>query len=187
MGWARPARRAPKRLAFLGRLRSAAVAGRAWLILQWIDQGSPSSRLLRNLRPATGQASSGHRGKPDWPGPEQLSRLGAANQYCHAIRWSDFFAEHRIGFQLRWATDQGLADANCDATWPDRPGRWTTAGRETNVDVALHGDLWSGNYLCDAEGEPVLIDPAVYYGNREAEFGMLTAVRCLPGTFLRGL
>ena len=36
----------------------------------------------------------------------------------------------------------------------------------------IHGDLWSGNYLCDEQSRPVIIDPAVYYGNREAEFAM---------------
>ena len=36
----------------------------------------------------------------------------------------------------------------------------------------LHGDLWSGNYICDLKGHPVLIDPAVYYGNREADLSM---------------
>jgi len=33
----------------------------------------------------------------------------------------------------------------------------------------LHGDLWSGNFMVGNEGEPVLIDPAVYYGHREIE------------------
>ncbi len=41
----------------------------------------------------------------------------------------------------------------------------------------LHGDLWSGNLLCDAAGVPVLVDPAAYFGHREAEFGM-TALFC---------
>jgi protein-ribulosamine 3-kinase len=36
----------------------------------------------------------------------------------------------------------------------------------------LHGDLWSGNYLADENGNPVLIDPAVYYGNREMDIAM---------------
>ncbi len=36
----------------------------------------------------------------------------------------------------------------------------------------LHGDLWGGNFLVDDEGGPVLIDPAVYYGHREAELAM---------------
>ena len=33
----------------------------------------------------------------------------------------------------------------------------------------LHGDLWSGNLMTDDKGQPALIDPAVYYGNREVE------------------
>lgn len=33
----------------------------------------------------------------------------------------------------------------------------------------LHGDLWSGNVICDSEGQPCLIDPAIYYGHREMD------------------
>ncbi|XP_024312321.1 protein-ribulosamine 3-kinase, chloroplastic isoform X5 [Brachypodium distachyon] len=36
----------------------------------------------------------------------------------------------------------------------------------------LHGDLWSGNISSDANGDPVILDPACYYGHNEAEFGM---------------
>jgi len=36
----------------------------------------------------------------------------------------------------------------------------------------LHGDLWSGNISSDKNGEPVILDPACYYGHSEAEFGM---------------
>ena len=37
----------------------------------------------------------------------------------------------------------------------------------------IHGDLWGGNYLCSSEGSPVLIDPAIYYGHREMDIGMM--------------
>ena len=36
----------------------------------------------------------------------------------------------------------------------------------------LHGDLWSGNVAADEHGDPVLFDPAVYYGDREADIAM---------------
>jgi fructosamine-3-kinase len=39
--------------------------------------------------------------------------------------------------------------------------------------VLLHGDLWSGNATADQKGNPVIFDPASYYGQREAEFGMM--------------
>lgn len=36
----------------------------------------------------------------------------------------------------------------------------------------LHGDLWSGNFIPDESGNACLIDPAVYYGHREADLAM---------------
>lgn len=47
----------------------------------------------------------------------------------------------------------------------------------------LHGDLWSGNYLESADHEPVLIDPAVYYGHREAEFSIMKLFGGFPAIF----
>jgi protein-ribulosamine 3-kinase len=38
----------------------------------------------------------------------------------------------------------------------------------------LHGDLWSGNIFSDSNKQPVIFDPAVYYGNREAELAFTT-------------
>ncbi|MDX1519041.1 MAG: fructosamine kinase family protein, partial [Gammaproteobacteria bacterium] len=39
--------------------------------------------------------------------------------------------------------------------------------------VLLHGDLWSGNAASDSDGNPVIFDPASYFGHREAEIGMM--------------
>jgi len=36
----------------------------------------------------------------------------------------------------------------------------------------LHGDLWSGNYAFDDKGQGVIFDPALYYGDREADLAM---------------
>ena len=36
----------------------------------------------------------------------------------------------------------------------------------------LHGDLWSGNYMVGKNGNPAIVDPAVYYGFREADIAM---------------
>jgi len=36
----------------------------------------------------------------------------------------------------------------------------------------LHGDLWQGNYLISSNGEPYLIDPAVFYGHCEVDIAM---------------
>jgi len=84
--------------------------------------------------------------------------------------WTTFYWTHRLEPQTRLAVDAGfdfVADMNALATrLPE-----LLAGSEEPPRL-LHGDLWSGNFLCDEQGAPVLIDPAVYYGHREADLGM---------------
>src|SRR2546426_11544198 len=46
--------------------------------------------------------------------------------------------------------------------------------------VLLHGDLWSGNYLVSS-GKPYVIDPAVYYGEREMELAFMELFSGFPG------
>ena len=36
----------------------------------------------------------------------------------------------------------------------------------------LHGDLWAGNKAFTADGQPVIFDPASYYGDRETDIAM---------------
>ena len=51
-----------------------------------------------------------------------------------------------------------------------RLGEWID---DTQVQPALlHGDLWGGNVIVGPGGAPALIDPAVYYGDREADLAM---------------
>ena len=47
----------------------------------------------------------------------------------------------------------------------------------------LHGDLWSGNFLVGGDGHAVVIDPAVYYGSREAELAMPLLFGGFPAEF----
>jgi len=86
--------------------------------------------------------------------------------------WTEFFREHRLLHQL------GLAEANGYRGELQRLGHRLADTLERWIDepeeppTLLHGDLWSGNYLCTDEGDPCLIDPACYYGRREADLAM---------------
>lgn len=162
---------------------SGIAHGSAWLVTEWIEQGTRQrdffarfGRLLAEL----------HRGTAGTEiGLDRDNFLGSARQ-CNGLHksWADFVAENRIGYQVRWATDQGHADSSlkrdCEQII-DRMDRLLD-GRDEATSL-LHGDLWSGNYLCDDRGEPVIIDPAVYYGCREAEFGMIRLFGSCPGEF----
>ena len=109
----------------------------------------------------------------DYFGLDTDNYIGSSPQSnSREITWPRFFAEKRLGFQLKLAVKNGRAvKALTDGLYSiikriddllPNPGR----------SYLLHGDLWGGNAITDEAGSPVLIDPAVYYGHYEAELAM---------------
>jgi fructosamine-3-kinase len=87
--------------------------------------------------------------------------------------WVEFFGECRLQYQLRLARQRGLGSREFYRLAErviERLDKWL--GDDRAQPSLLHGDLWSGNFLVDAAGRAVVIDPAVYYGHREAELAM---------------
>lgn len=86
--------------------------------------------------------------------------------------WLEFFARRRIGFQLELAISRGRMDTGTAGECEKFISRIPEILIEPEMPSLLHGDLWGGNYMIGDRGEPVLIDPAVYYGHREADLAM---------------
>lgn len=87
--------------------------------------------------------------------------------------WADFYFNNRLMYQFRLAESKGYADSEFRASFRKLESRVYSILDESNGDPSLlHGDLWGGNYMKDENGNPVLIDPAVYYGHREADLAM---------------
>ena len=85
--------------------------------------------------------------------------------------WLDFYRAHRHGYQVRLAVQNGYGDEIAelgDRVAERLPGLFEGYDPPASL---LHGDLWGGNWGC-VSGEPVLFDPAVYFGDREADIAM---------------
>lgn len=84
--------------------------------------------------------------------------------------WIEFFRSRRLEVQFRMAWHY------FDENDRKRIGRFLDRLDDLITDPSfpslLHGDLWGGNFMCNDKGEPVLIDPAVYVGNAEADIAM---------------
>lgn len=98
--------------------------------------------------------------------------------------WQEFYAEERLWPQMLAACEKGYfskteekqLDHLCQQLgWlcPEEPPALT------------HGDLWSGNFLCDAVGKPVLIDPAAAFTHREMDLAMSRLFGGFDDTFYK--
>ena len=142
----------------------------SYLALRWIEFSSKTKSAEHLLGMALAQQ---HRDTAEQFGWYRENTIGATPQRnTFMCNWSDFFQLERLGVQLELAAKRGLPQQQLDqAHYVMERLEWFFAGREP-VASLLHGDLWSGNWGCDASGKPFIYDPAVYYGDREADLAM---------------
>jgi protein-ribulosamine 3-kinase len=96
----------------------------------------------------------------------------------------DFFAERRLNFQARLAHQRGLFSKQV-LVQVERLSARLKDFVPVQPASLIHGDLWSGNVISDAQGNPVIIDPAAHYGWAEAELAMTTLFGSFPESFYR--
>jgi fructosamine-3-kinase len=140
----------------------------AALVLEWIDLGSNKSVAAEALGRGLAQQ---HRSTAALHGLDHDNYIGSTPQRnTQARSWIEFYRDRRLGAQRDLAQHRGYLTPDRARRLDrvlDRLDQWIDD--TAVVPSLLHGDLWGGNYLIDAQGNPVLIDPAVYYGDREAE------------------
>ncbi len=87
--------------------------------------------------------------------------------------WVNFYFNKRIYYQIKLAEKNGYLTSELNKVFSSLENKFQSIfdGYEVKPSL-LHGDLWGGNYMIDENGEACLIDPAVYYGDREADLAM---------------
>jgi fructosamine-3-kinase len=151
----------------------------AFLVLEWldIDRGGRDRALGRALA-AMHRAIGARFG---WHRDNTIGTTPQANAWSDS--WVEFFRDRRLAPQL------ALAAANGYRGTLQRDGERLLdalpallAGHEAQPSL-VHGDLWSGNAARVATGEPVVFDPAVYYGDREVDIAMTRLFGGFGGDF----
>jgi fructosamine-3-kinase len=142
--------------------------GPTWLLLEHVPAGSGKretsedlGRMLAALHAASPTPAYG------WPRDNWIGSLPQAN--TPAESWGEFWRGRRIAPQLELARQRGhLKQVALDRVLDVTPNALADVRRPELV----HGDLWGGNWLRAASGEPWLIDPAVYAGHGEVDLAM---------------
>ena len=153
-----------------GVLALGLAQGHAFLALEWIDtrpSNRDSARRLGERLAAQHRLTAGQFG---WPSDNAIGRTVQINGWLPD--WTEFFRERRLRYQLELASRRGFGPLLEQAGERLLESVAALLGEHRPRASLLHGDLWGGNWFTDRQGEPVIFDPAVYYGDREADLAM---------------
>lgn len=151
----------------------------AYLVMEYLDLSgrgdwATMGRALAAMHRATGERFGWRR--DNFIGSTPQSNRGHDD-------WTGFWRDARLLPQLALAGRNGLGSRLIDTG--ERLAAMLPrllAGHAPQASL-LHGDLWSGNVAFLAEGSPVLFDPAVYFGDREADLAMTELFGGFPRSF----
>ncbi|HEX5151862.1 MAG TPA: fructosamine kinase family protein [Parafilimonas sp.] len=140
-----------------------------FLITEYIQKGSPSKNFWQIF---AHQITGLHKHSNDQFGLSTNNYIGSLPQQngsCNS--WAEFYATQRIMPLMQLSFNQNKCSKK------DLLSAESLCGRLPGLFPAeqpalLHGDLWAGNFMSGDNGEPIIYDPAVYYGNREMDIAM---------------
>ena len=139
------------------------------IVLEWIDCGQPHEKTedwlgrglaqLHSVTSSTGRFGLDH--------DNYIGILPQENGWCD--EWTQFYRGRRLMPMVKLADERGLLGQNRRKQLLkllDTLDRFIPNDSQASL---LHGDFWSGNWITGPDGKPYLIDPAVFYGDREYE------------------
>ena len=140
----------------------------SYLVMEYLDLGGRGDAAAL----AAGLASMHRITRPAF-GWVRDNTIGSTPQInTPADDWIEFWRDRRLRFQLDLAVRNAAGSrlqAGGERLLEEFPRLFSGY---TPVASLLHGDLWGGNQAFTRAGEPAIYDPAVYYGDREADIAM---------------
>src|SRR5262249_45686570 len=146
-----------------------------------LDVGSLSPASGGRLGAALAALHAIPQGKFGWARDNYIGATPQVNGWSE--EWMPFWRDRRLVAQLRLAAHNRLPSKMIDR------GERLAAGIEASFRnprpqaSLLHGDLGGGNASALADGTPVMFDPAVYCGDREADLAMTELFGGFPADF----
>lgn len=151
----------------------------SFIVMDYIEQGGRGSQNLLGE-----QLANLHRFTNSQFGWFRNNTIGSTPQSnTPSNNWVEFLRDQRLGFQLDLAARKGYTgrlQKNGEKLLAELETFFQSYSPQPSL---LHGDLWSGNYSFDTQGNPVIFDPAVYYGDREADIAMTELFGGFGGDF----
>lgn len=136
------------------------------LVLQWIEGKADNHTELMLGQ----QLARMHQHEAEFYGIKTQTYIGELKQYNGLFSsWSNYYREQRLFQQIELGKQRGTIKNHRYKrliALLDHLDRYLSDHVPASL---LHGDLWGGNWMAGPEGEPYLIDPSVFYGDREMD------------------
>lgn len=145
--------------------------GPSFLVLEYLASGRARSDFDEAL--GRGLAALHRAGAPSF-GFESSNFIGSLPQSNRPHpTFAEFFRDERLSPQLELAARNGRISSALSKRFERLYARLDDVLGPPEPPARLHGDLWNGNLHVGPQGEPCLIDPAVYGGHREIDLAMM--------------
>lgn len=139
---------------------------KTFLILEFIESQLPGTQFWEELGSSLSEL---HKITNNCYGLDHDNYIGSLHQKNgFTTSWVQFFIENRLDIQIELAYHKGYISESFIKKFKNIYQKLPDILPEEKPSL-LHGDLWSGNFLARSNGKACLIDPAVYFGNREVE------------------
>ena len=147
-------------------------AGNSYIVMEHLPIQNGRGGSTASLEQLGIDLASMHRHTASQFGWHRDNTIGSTPQVNdQSDNWIEFYRDHRLRFQYQLAADHGFGHLlkRGELLMSRLDQFFTDYHPQPSL---LHGDLWSGNYAISETGQPVIFDPAVYYGDREADLAM---------------
>lgn len=141
----------------------------SYLLMEWVQGGLKSDLFWE----AFGRSLAAlHQHSAQRFGLERHNYIGSLKQVNTAHdTWPEFLVQCRLEPLVKMARDRRKLGDGDVIRFERLYGKLARLFPQERP-ALLHGDLWSGNFICATDSAPVLIDPAVYFGHREMDIAM---------------
>lgn len=141
------------------------------LTLEWIEEGNRKDEFWKTFGQ---QLAALHQISTEEFGLKEDNYMGSVPQINRQEKnWVLFFRANRLEPLVKLCVNKNLLQPKHQEQFEILYQRLLQIF-DNEKPALIHGDLWSGNYMCDKKGMPVLIDPAVYFGHRSVDLAMTT-------------
>lgn len=139
------------------------------LILEWIEEGTTSHEFWKSFGKQLADLHQVKTGRFGLPENNYMGSVPQSNK--HHYSWASFFIEERLMPLVKLCGHRLMPShfKQFEILYQKLPTIF-----DNEKPSLLHGDLWSGNFMCNNKNQPVLIDPAVYFGHPSVDLGMST-------------